>query len=263
MTGSGEHLHFFRYEFKYLLPSPQLHILTRELDRRLSRDIHSREDGHYPIRSIYFDSHSMRWFREKQDGLHKRFKFRLRNYSHSIDRFSHPLFLELKGRNGSLVVKHRVLLEPDGFQEVLSEGASALRNLLYLSYSGNMVAERFIAQSFRYRISPSVITDYRRAAWEDPSNPDFRATIDTETTAWRSSPMGLPRGIPREIVPEAGIVEIKFRYRIPVWFQRLIRDMGLVRVSCSKFQRAVESVFLAGDGELLDRAVERSKACLH
>ncbi len=263
MARTQEHLHFYRYEFKYIMSNGSIDRLTSELDRNLSRDAHCKADGHYPIRSVYFDSPDMRWFHEKRDGLEKRFKYRLRTYSHHAGGFDSPLFLELKGRNGALVVKHRVKLLSSDFDKGLSGGASWLRNLLYDNHSGNSVAERFIAQSFRYRLSPSVITDYRRAAWEDSSNPDFRATIDTATTAWRTSWAGLPEGIPVEILPGGGIVEIKFRYRIPFWFQRLVREMSWSRVSCSKFQRAVEGVYLHHDGTRLNRMIERSRTCLH
>ncbi|PIE51832.1 hypothetical protein CSA37_09740 [Candidatus Fermentibacteria bacterium] len=258
-----EHLHFYRNEFKYILHGESIQVITRELDRHLSRDVYCRQDGHYDIRSVYFDSPGLRWFNEKRDGLKKRFKYRLRTYSHSEKGFDYPLFLELKGRNGALVIKHRVKLPIDQFSEGIKEGSSWFRELLYRYSPGNKTAERFIAQSFRYRLAPSVITDYRRAAWEDSANPDFRATIDTETAAWRTSWQGLPAGIPREILPCCGIVEIKFRYRIPFWFQRLVREMGLVRVSCSKFQKAVEAVYLSDSSSRINRMVERSTACLH
>lgn len=263
MDHTPEHLHFYRYEFKYVLTTDLLSAITAELDRRLARDRYCRADGSYDIRSVYFDSPDMRWFNEKRNGLEKRFKYRLRTYSHNSCGFSYPLFLELKGRNGALVVKHRVKLPVDSFSNGIDGGASWLRELLFETNTGNSVAERFIAQSFRYRLSPSVITDYSRAAWEDYTNPDFRVTIDTATTAYRTSWHGLPRGLPAEIIANGGIVEIKFRYRIPVWFQRLIREMELNRTSCSKFQKAVEAVYLSDNGSRLNRMIERSKACLH
>ncbi len=257
-----ENLHFYRYEFKYILGGDRLSRVTEVLDNHLSRDKHCGENGEYPIRSVYFDSPDMRWFHEKRDGLEKRFKYRLRTYSHRDTGFSCPLYLELKGRDGSLVIKHRVRLPIEKFTAGIGGGASWLREFLYRTKPKNSIAERFIAQSFRYRLAPCVITDYNRAAWEDHANPDFRATIDTASTAWRTSWEGLPKGIPAEIIPNGGIVEIKFRYRIPFWFQRLIREMDLTRISCSKFQRAVEAVYLDHDGTRLNRLIERRIACL-
>ncbi len=258
-----ENLHFYRYEFKYILNASRLERITKVLDNYLSRDKHCKENGEYPIRSVYFDSPDMRWFHEKRNGLHKRFKYRLRTYSHGDTGFSAPLYLELKGRDGSLVIKHRVRLPAEEFSSGMAGGASWFRNLLYEVSPENSVAERFIAQSYRYRLAPSVITDYSRAAWEDPSNPDFRATIDTASTAWRTSWQGLPEGIPVQIIAGGGIVEIKFRYRIPFWFQRLIKEMDLSRISISKFQRAVEAVYLDHEGTRLNRLIERRVACLH
>lgn len=263
MTAVPEHLHFYRYEFKYILSNGVLQTVAEELDRHLSRDVHCRDNGNYLIRSVYFDSPDMRWFHEKRNGLEKRFKYRLRSYSHGVRGFEDPLYLELKGRNGALVIKHRVKLPLLVFSEGLEGGTRRLRKLLSIDFTGNNVAERFIAQSLRYRLSPSVITDYTRAAWEDIANPDFRATIDGATNAYQASRVGLPRGNPEEIIPGGGILEIKFRYRIPFWFQRLIRELELERVSCSKFQRAVEAVYLGNTGSRLNRLIERSKACQH
>jgi hypothetical protein len=205
----------------------------------------------------------MRWFHEKRDGLEKRFKYRLRVYSYTETGYSEPLYLELKGRDGDLVIKHRVRLPVVEFHNGISGGGSWLRNLLYETAPGNYVAERFIAQSFRYRLAPSVITEYHRSAWEDKDHSDFRATIDTATTAYRTSWNGLPEGIPVQIIPDGSIVEIKFKYRIPFWFQRLIREMDLTRISVSKFQRAVEAVYLDHNGTRLNRLIERRISCLH
>ena len=257
-----ENLHFYRYEFKYILTGDRLARVTEVLDAHLSRDKHCTESGDYPIRSIYFDSPDMRWFHEKRNGLKKRFKYRLRTYSHKHTGYEAPLYLELKGRDGSLVIKHRVRLPIEEFSHGIGGGANWLRNLLYEITPTNNVAERFIAQSFRYRLSPSVITDYNRAAWEDNNNPDFRATIDTASTAWRTSSEGLPEGIPVLIIPDGGIVEIKFRYRIPFWFQKLVKEINLTRISCSKFQKAVEAVYLDHNGTRLNRLIERRIACL-
>lgn len=263
MERIAENLHFYRYEFKYVLDGTRLNRVIEILDNHLSRDKHCGENGDYPIRSVYFDSPDLRWYHEKKNGLEKRFKYRLRTYSHGEGGYSSPLYLELKGRDGSLVIKHRVRMPVDRFKQGIGGGASWLREILYETFPGNSVAERFIAQSFRYRLAPSVITDYNRAAWEDHTNPDFRATIDTASTAWRTSWKGLPEGIPELIIPSGGIVEIKFRYRIPFWFQRLIREMDLARISVSKFQRAVEAVYLGHDGTRLNRLIERRIACLH
>lgn len=158
MEHQPEHLHFYRYEFKYVLAEHILVSIASELDHHLERDRHCAADGYYDIRSVYFDSPDMRWFNEKRNGLEKRFKYRLRSYSHDNLGFSDPLYLELKGRNGSLVVKHRVKLPYQSFSNGIEGGASWLRELLFEKNPGNSVAERFIAQSFRYRLSPSVIT---------------------------------------------------------------------------------------------------------
>ncbi|MEN8210060.1 MAG: VTC domain-containing protein, partial [Candidatus Fermentibacteria bacterium] len=103
-TGDAPRLHFHRYEFKYLIEGTTLSGILRELELRLERDIHSDATGSYFVRSHYFDTDTFDLYREKLAGLQRRYKFRLRSYS-SSSLYTGPLFLELKGRNDSLVYK--------------------------------------------------------------------------------------------------------------------------------------------------------------
>lgn len=254
-------LHFHRYEFKYLLSTGELPGIVRELDLRLDKDVHSGIDGSYFVRSHYFDTDGFDLYFEKLAGLRKRYKFRLRSYS-GTPAYSEPLFLELKGRNNNLVYKHRMLLDPAMAESSLLCGTKDLAVGLLEKGGLCNTGSRFVYDVFRKRISPSVVVDYRRTAWENRANPDFRVTLDTDVLAFRAGSDGHPRGVGRTVSDGYHILEIKFRYRMPAWFLRLIQEFQLRLVSFSKFAHATGSVFMDSMPGSLDRMFERRPACL-
>jgi hypothetical protein len=255
-------LHFHRYEFKYFVSGDKLAAVLRELELRLQRDMHSDLAGSYFVRSHYFDTDDFAVYHEKVAGLRERYKFRLRNYS-SGPNFSDPLFLELKGKVDNLVHKHRMVLDPQKTEIALSTDTTALAELILESGKMNGTGSRFVFDVFRKRISPSVIVDYQRTAFENSADPDFRATLDREILSIRAGHDGHPRGPALPITGDLQILEIKFRYRLPRWFHRLIQELQLERVSISKFAVATEQVYLKTRCSSLNRILERRAACLN
>jgi len=260
--GSAEtpRLHFHRYEFKYLLRPFEEERVLAELDRRMELDVHSSTRGYYFVRSHYFDSAGLACYREKINGHRRRHKFRLRMYSESAA-FRDPLFMELKGKDDMLVYKHRMPLEAEGVAPALSAGRSAIADLVASSPGANGVADSFVFDLFRRGLSPSVVVDYRRAAFQRPADPDFRATMDTRVIARRCDSEGLPTGRPRDLSSPFSVLEIKFRYRLPAWFHRLIQDLELRRQSFSKFSVATRRVYIEDSAGVLDRLMERGVTC--
>ncbi|MBN2586404.1 MAG: polyphosphate polymerase domain-containing protein [Candidatus Fermentibacteraceae bacterium] len=260
-SADAPRLHFHRYEFKYILRTDELPGIVREMDLRLEKDIHSGSDGGYFVRSHYFDTDGFDLYYEKLAGLRKRYKFRLRSYS-SATLYSRPLFLELKGRNNTLVYKHRMLLDPSMAEESLGRGTMDLATTLMEGGGLCKTGERFVFDAFRKRISPSVVVDYHRTAWENRANPDFRVTLDTGILAYRAGGSGHPTGEGRMISDGLHVLEIKFRYRMPAWFLRLIQEFQLGLVSFSKFAYATGAVYMDSMPGRLDRIFERRPACL-
>lgn len=258
--GDVPRLHFHRYEFKYLLrPSEEERVRT-ELDRRMERDEHSSSSGYYFVRSHYFDSAGLVCYREKVNGHRRRHKFRLRMYSQS-DVFRDPLFMELKGKDDMLVYKHRMPLGAEGVASAIAGGRSTMADLVTGSPGANGVADSFVFDLFRRGLFPSVVVDYRRTAFQHRADPDFRATLDTRVIARRCDRAGLPAGRPRDLASPFSVLEIKFRYRLPAWFHRLIQDMELRRQSFSKFSVATRRVYVDDQAGMLDRLMERGFTC--
>jgi hypothetical protein len=261
MSAEIPKLHFHRFEFKYLVSGEILERIEHELSLRMERDRHSGTDGSYAIRSIYFDSEAFHWLSEKKAGLYERYKFRLRSYTLE-KRYSTPVFLELKGKSDVLVYKHRQFLDPHSLKDSLSAGMVTFCEDIIGSECCSRVGQRFVHDIFRMRLSPSVVVDYRRAAFENSANPDFRVTIDRDVFATRAGDDGLPRGVPYDLTPGFVVLEIKFRYHLPAWFHRMIGEYELWRKSFSKFERATDAVYMMDRTARLNRILERKTACL-
>ena len=255
-------LHFHRYEFKYLIAGSTLSGILRELELRLDRDIHSDATGSYFVRSHYFDTDAFDLYYEKLAGLLKRYKFRIRSYS-GAPLYTGPLFLELKGRNDSLVYKHRLPLDPGAVERVMKNGTKHFAGLLLDSQATSGTGRRFVYDVFKKRISPSVVVDYYRTAFENRANPDFRVTLDRNVLAYRASSNGHPAGNSRTISDGFTVLEIKFRYHLPGWFHRLIQEFELKRISFSKFAYATDVIYMNTFYSNLDRIFERRPACLN
>lgn len=257
MDSSMRKLHFHRYEFKYLVSGQTETSVLGAIENRMERDSHSAADGSYSVRSLYFDTSNFAYHQQKTDGLHSRYKFRIRSYNPGS---ADPVFLELKGKQDCLVYKHRHIMPAEGLREALAGGTSNLCGFVMDSEGCNGVGRHFVADCFRNRLSPSLVVDYRRTAFENAANPDFRATIDRGVTAWKAGRDGLPTGNEEDLSSDFSVLEIKFRYHLPAWFHRLTQGLELTRISFSKFHTAGERLWMLNSRSMLDRMVERGRS---
>ena len=97
----------FRYEIKYLINSSQAEILRYRLSLLMDQD-NNAIDGHYFIRSLYFDDVNNTAYYEKIDGLEEREKYRIRFYNHDRS----YIILELKGKKNNLTYKRQNKITP-------------------------------------------------------------------------------------------------------------------------------------------------------
>ena len=84
----------YRYELKFLLTEKNAEILKYRLTFVMDKDMHSvNPNGEYFIRSLYFDDIYNTAYKEKNDGIYKREKYRIRCYNCDDSYIS----LEMKG----------------------------------------------------------------------------------------------------------------------------------------------------------------------
>lgn len=234
-------LHFYRFEFKYILPKKLRDDLERELGFFMELDpyVASQAGSKYKVRSLYYDDPSFTSFYEKTDGIRTRSKFRVRTYTTDANEEC-ATFLEVKGRHNALVFKHRTPLDL-GLKGRFKRGEILTPDNVLKRIPDGLVKEQFAYESLRKRLMPMMLIDYARRPLVSKYDPEFRLTFDDSLTGTPTNclyPASLDT--PRKILPGYTVMEVKFRYHMPKWFHRLVQSYELRRVSISKVCSGVE-----------------------
>ena len=97
-----------RYELKYIIQTKNISTLLDSFGQILTPDKNNKNNLGYYNHSIYFDTHKLRFYRDKQEGLLQRLKPRIRLYRSVNDFDIKSLFLEFKHKNDRTVFNNRV-----------------------------------------------------------------------------------------------------------------------------------------------------------
>ena len=145
----------------------------------------------YFVRSLYYDNDLMTHYNDKVDGLKTRSKFRLRTYTNGDDKQC-AIFLEIKGRNNNLVVKHRTPLELPSNDLLKGKGLDITKQIKKYAKESEVLST-FQYDLFRKRIKPVMLIDYYRRPYVSKLDPEFRVTFD-EQLEGRGYRLSFPRG---------------------------------------------------------------------
>jgi len=232
-----------RYEMKYVINEPQALAIMRFVELYLKLDPYSRvqPEGFYPIVSLYLDSPDLRLCRESLEGHKNRFKLRIRSYS---DDPHAAVFLEIKRRMNSIIIKSRARMRREDAQNVVSGGVVAPRG-----YRTDEDALRQF-QLYMHSISagPMVRIRYMRKAYEGDADNRVRVTFDSEL-AYNIGSVNtfLLNGDGWRVNRVGGIVlEIKFTGRYPIWLNQMVECFGLRSQSMSKYATSIRNSCLQG-----------------
>jgi len=157
----------YRHEIKYVIDRLQMTQLDRRLSAVMLPDRHARDDGTYDIRSLYFDNAQDKALKEKELGLPRREKFRLRYYNFNPD----FIRLEKKSKINRLTDKQSCLITREACERILA-GDSA-----FLGTSEQELMREFYAKIRLYGLQPKSVVDYTRKTFVSPLA-DTRITLD-------------------------------------------------------------------------------------
>lgn len=238
-------LHFSRFEFKYILPLELRDEVERELKFFLEFDpfVEATPQHRYFVRSLYYDDPDFTCFHDKHDGLHTRWKFRVRTYTDNPEDGT-PYFLEIKGRYNNLVFKHRAPVNAKPGEMVI-RGAELSDHLLRHVPDGPLRTQ-FLYELLRKDLRPVALVDYNRRPYISKYDPHFRLTFDDHLRGTATDSLFPDRcDRQRNLLLGYTVVEVKFRRQIPSWFHRIIQSYNLWRVSISKICTACEGLEIA------------------
>lgn len=164
-----------RQEHKYLISLSDFYQCKSSLERVIEADKHTRENSHYTVCSLYFDSIDDKDYNEKLDGVEIRRKIRLRNYGAHND-FA---LLEMKQKQGNYQKKRSLRLEKEDASRLINGEYSVL-----LKYNAPFALECYAIMSMQcYR--PAAVVRYKRSAFTAKEN-KIRITFDHDVEASES-----------------------------------------------------------------------------
>ncbi len=209
-----------RHEEKYLIDYRQYALLKARTAEILTADAHGKQ-GSYLITSLYYDDPKDTALLEKQDGLARHTKFRVRTY----DGNATVIKLERKVKQGILTEKQTASITREripslGFDTDGLEGT----------------ARELAVQMLAGGLRPAITVQYRRDAFFF-SGTDLRLTFDTDLRVLLPTTESLfDTHIPGIPVQDANtvIMEIKYGSFLPT-FVRSLTAVPATQLSVSKY----------------------------
>ncbi|MGI6109303.1 MAG: polyphosphate polymerase domain-containing protein [Eubacteriaceae bacterium] len=215
--------YFRRYEKKYLLSREQFAELSRILPEYFEPDIFHKS----LIRNIYLDTDNNRLVRASNEKPDYKEKLRIRMYE-DPDREARA-FLELKKKYDGVVYKRReaVPLSELRDQDIFDKkDTQIMKEIRYLfQFYGKLKAAMFLS--------------YKRIALRGKEDPELRITFDGDIR-YRTDNLTFEAGIGGRPLLEQGqvLMEIKTPEAIPLWFSKILSELGIYPVSFSKYGKA-------------------------
>lgn len=216
----------YRHELKYIISQREYRILHPRIKTIMHSDPHTDENGLYRIHSIYFDNYRDKALREKEDGVQKREKYRIRWYNDS----KKILTLEKKMKINNLCMKFGRKLKVEELDSILEGRYGFLRD------SGDEIKQEFYHRLTSEQLRPVVQVSYTR----EPFIYEFgnvRVTFDSRIKSsllrhnfHYASPM-----IPTTSLPDQMIMEVKFDEYLPGIIEAIIQVGTVKQTAFSKY----------------------------
>lgn len=215
-----------RHEFKHRISLSDAIILRQRLDAFLERDEHG-QNGEYRVRSLYFDTPSDRALREKEDGVARREKFRLRYYRED------PGFIRLEKKeklNGMCRKRSEVIDEDQAEALLYPAGDVTVR-------PGQRLLQELVNKRAGSGLLAKSVVDYDRTAWVfEPGN--IRITIDEDIHS--DFPENFLDGTSRPVpcMDEFAVLEVKWDDHLPDFIRQLVQLGNRQTSAYSKYEQS-------------------------
>ena len=223
----------FRYEQKYEISPYQYEELKRVIRHLAEPDAHAGADGEYMIRSLYFEDMYRSAYKEKQDGVYQRKKYRIRVYGCS-DRVIH---LECKHKEGAYIFKEACSLTREEYDKILAGEYE------FLLQKESEMAREFYVDVRTKLLRPEVIVDYEREPYVYDAG-TVRITFDKHVRACDVRGDLFDAELPSYGVYKENtiILEIKFTGYLPEKIRKIFQVRNFVQTSASKYCMAVDRI---------------------
>lgn len=221
---------FRRVEKKYVITKEQYLALTDAIKDKMIEDEH----GKSTICNIYFDTKQYELIRHSITKPIFKDKIRLRSYN--IPTKNDAIYLEIKRKYDEIVSKRRI-------ETTLNDFYSYAKN-------NNNVQEGQIEKELdyyfkHYSLIPTMFLSYKRIAYYDKENIDFRLTFDNNILA-RNYDLQLEKGNYGVLILDKDkyIMEVKTLGSMPIWFVKTLNELKIRPCGFSKYGEAYKELIL-------------------
>jgi len=215
-----------RHELKYKIDRLQFDVLRKNLATVLKPDPHMTPTGRYHIRSLYFDDFRNSAYWDKQAGISKREKYRIRIYN----RNDSVIKFERKTKIHNYILKESLRLTRKEADRVIAGDVG------FLADSKNGLLRDFYRKSRCDIMRPAAVVEYDRVAYTHPVG-NVRITFDTGLRMGLASISFFDCNIcTMSIVKESDVVlEVKYNDVLPLFICGLFPDTIRPRSAVGKF----------------------------
>lgn len=163
----------WRYEKKYFINYSEYEYARRRLLELTKQDENTIEKKGYNVRSLYFDDMYNTAYREKEDGVEVRHKYRIRIYNGS----DKMIRLEKKEKQGEFNHKQSLIITKEEFYKIINN-----ENIDFLLNSQKSIGRAFYIEIKTKLLKPAVIVEYEREAFIIHEG-NVRITFDKQLNA--------------------------------------------------------------------------------
>lgn len=213
--------YYQRYEKKFFIDLKQ----EIKIKNKFKKIFNLEFDNGYYCYSIYFDDLNYTTLKQKQEGLTKRHKIRLRTYFSDLAKPTNLWNLEIKLKNNSIVKKNKKRFTNDEVME----------NLINRNYS---FFSKMFAETSRKYYRPVYITYYFREAYLSNILPHCRLTFDKYIRCFKYNLDILnDYNVNKNYVldPKIILLELKYSNFLPYFISSFFRYLNLEQVTFSKY----------------------------
>lgn len=215
----------YRNEWKYLIDTAQKEVICSRLRPFLKLDKHA-ENGSYMIRSLYFEDYYHSAYEEKDAGVLRRKKYRIRIYNCS----DHSIKLERKKKFGAYIYKESAPLTREEVYKILDGDYE------FLLHSNHPLCREFYVECMSNVMRPRTIVDYEREPWILDEG-TVRVTFDMDVRAAVGGFDIFDASLPGLHVLEPGkcVMEVKFTEFLPQFVRDILPDRSSEFTAVSKY----------------------------
>jgi len=223
-----------RHELKFYINYLEYNTLRQRLKLFMKEDSFRPEYDGYHVRSLYFDDIHDSALYEKNFGVFKRQKYRIRIYNKEDSKIR----LERKSKYGQYISKETALLSKNEYKRLVMDNNSD-----FLLMSGNLLKRSFYLEIYNNLMKPKVIVDYKREAYILGAG-NVRITFDKDLeVVVNDIDIFEKRLATVRVLPEAlMILEIKYDDFLPDYIRNLIQFASHDICAISKYVMCREAL---------------------